>query len=62
MLPYSYACFCDNSYGKYGYIFNCGAQCTGNSNQICGNNNLNSVYNVSKIASSAFVPYMGKVS
>ncbi len=41
---YSKACFCGNSYGKYGTASNCDMPCPGNSGQICGGGWANSVY------------------
>lgn len=55
------ACFCDNSYGKYGYIYKCSTPCRGNSSQICGSRMINSVYNVSLMNPSLFSPYIGKI-
>jgi len=40
------ACFCGNSYGKYGSANNCNMKCAGNPNQTCGGAAANCVYSV----------------
>ena len=45
-LQYSNQCFCGNSYGKLGKSNNCNMPCSGNSQEICGGNWANSVYQV----------------
>jgi hypothetical protein len=37
-------CFCGNSYGSHGLDTNCNIPCSGNSIQICGGANSNSIY------------------
>ncbi len=44
------ACFCGDSYGKYGKSYQCTKPCAGNSNQICGNGDTNSIYDVSVVS------------
>ena len=37
-------CYCGNTTGKYGNATNCDIKCQGNTNQICGGFDANSVY------------------
>lgn len=37
-------CFCGDSYGKHGVSSACNDPCTGDSDQVCGSKNVNSVY------------------
>lgn len=43
-VQYGQSCLCGNSYGRYGPASNCSMACTGNSGQVCGGMNSNSVY------------------
>ena len=43
-VQYGQSCLCGNSYGKFGEASNCNMKCTGDSSQICGGYNANSVY------------------
>ena len=43
-VQYGQSCLCGNSYGKFGPADNCNMKCTGDSSQICGGYNSNSVY------------------
>lgn len=43
-VQYGQSCLCGNSYGKFGTADNCNMKCTGDSSQICGGYNSNSVY------------------
>jgi len=43
-LQNSSQCFCGNSYGKFGLSNNCQMSCSGNAQQKCGGNYVNSVY------------------
>ncbi len=43
-VQYSESCLCGNAYGQFGTADNCSMPCTGDSGQICGGINANSVY------------------
>ena len=55
-VQYGESCLCGNSYGKYGTADNCNYQCTGDSNQMCGGYNANSVYSTGGGGSSKCPP------
>ena len=48
MCILSNECYCGNVFGTYGLAINsgysCNMPCTGNSNEICGGGNANSIY------------------
>jgi len=43
-VQYGQSCLCGNSYGNFGTSDRCNMPCTGDSSQICGGYNSNSVY------------------
>lgn len=43
-VQYSESCLCGNSFGKFGISDHCNMPCTGDSSQICGGINSNSVF------------------
>jgi hypothetical protein len=43
-VQYGQSCLCGNSYGKTGAADRCNMPCTGDSSQVCGGYNANSVY------------------
>jgi hypothetical protein len=45
-VQYAESCLCGNRYGQFGAADNCDMACTGDSSQICGGANANSVYAV----------------
>lgn len=47
-VQYSESCLCGNSYGKFGAASNCNMACTGDSRQVCGGGNANSVYSTGR--------------
>ena len=43
-VQYGQSCLCGNSYGNFGAADRCNMPCTGDSSQVCGGYNANSVY------------------
>jgi hypothetical protein len=43
-VQYGQSCLCGNSYGNHGTADRCNMPCTGDSSQVCGGYNANSVY------------------
>ena len=60
-VQYSESCLCGNSYGRFGPANNCNMPCTGDSNQICGGGNANSVYSTGVTTSPTTGPVAPEV-
>lgn len=55
-VQYGESCLCGNTYGRYGAATNCNMRCTGDSRQICGGINANSIYSTGVVAGGGGCP------